>query len=98
MHNEKARKEFGKKTYQEEIEYIVTNKRRNNFIKNLTIDLEGNTLVLYNYVDKHGKPLYDLIRDNANENRKVFLFLDKLKRLTEKQYEVLWKSRGMPLL
>ena len=72
IHNEKARKEFGKKTYQEEIEYIVTNKKRNNFIKNLTVDLEGNTLVLYNYVDKHGKPLYDLIKDNANENRKVF--------------------------
>ena len=31
-----------------------------------------NTLVLFNYVDKHGKPLFNLIRDKADENRKVF--------------------------
>jgi superfamily II DNA or RNA helicase len=29
-------------------------------------------LVLFQYVDKHGKPLYDLILDKANENRKIF--------------------------
>ena len=71
-HNEKIRKEFGKKTYQEEIEFIVTNNRRNNFIKNLTLDLKGNTLVLYNYVEKHGKPLYNLMKDEITEGRKIF--------------------------
>ena len=71
-HNEKVRKEFGKKTYQEEIEFIVTNNRRNSFIKNLTLDLKGNTLVLYNYVEKHGKPLYNLMKDEITEGRKIF--------------------------
>ena len=71
-HNEKIKKEFGKKTYQEEIEFIVTNNRRNNFIKNLTLDLKGNTLVLYNYVEKHGKPLYNLMKDEIIEGRKIF--------------------------
>ena len=71
-HNEKIRKEFGKKTYQEEIEFIVTNNRRNSFIKNLTLDLKGNTLVLYNYVEKHGKPLYNLMKDEITEGRKIF--------------------------
>ena len=71
-HNEKVRKQFGKKTYQEEIEFIVTNNRRNNFIKNLTLDLKGNTLVLYNYVEKHGKPLYNLMKDEITEGRKIF--------------------------
>ena len=71
-HNEKIRKKFGKKTYQEEIEFIVTNNRRNNFIKNLTLDLKGNTLVLYNYVEKHGKPLYNLMKDEITEGRKIF--------------------------
>tara|TARA_B100000900_G_scaffold71647_1_gene56994 strand:+ start:1222 stop:2694 length:1473 start_codon:yes stop_codon:yes gene_type:complete len=72
QYEEKIRKDFGKKTYQEEIEYVVTNDKRNTFIKNLTLDLKGNTLVLYNYVEKHGKPLYKLIKDEAEESRKIF--------------------------
>ena len=44
-HSEEIKKNFGKKTYQEEIEFIVTNIKRNTFIKNLTLDLKGNTLV-----------------------------------------------------
>ena len=71
-HGENIKKDFGKKTYQEEIEFIVTNTKRNTFIKNLTIDLKGNTLVLYNYVEKHGKPLYQLIKDEVEESRKTF--------------------------
>jgi len=71
-YDEKTRKEFGKKTYQEEIEYIVGYEKRNKFIKNLTLDLKGNTLVLYNYVEKHGKPLYKLIKEHGNESRKIF--------------------------
>ncbi len=57
--------------YQDEIEYLVDNDIRNNFIKNLTIDLKGNTLVLFNYVEKHGIPLYELI--NSNTDSPVYL-------------------------
>ena len=59
-------------TYQDEMEYLVSHKGRNNLIKNLVKDLEGNTLVLFNYIEKHGEPLYDLINSNVKENRKVF--------------------------
>jgi superfamily II DNA or RNA helicase len=58
--------------YHQEMEYIVTNKKRNNLIKNLVTDLDGNTLVLFNYVEKHGEPLYDLINNSVSDNRKVF--------------------------
>ena len=71
-YSKEIKKNFGKKTYQEEIEFIVTNSKRNNFIKNLTLDLKGNTLVLYNYVEKHGKPLYNLMKDQVEEGRKIF--------------------------
>lgn len=60
------------KTYAEEIDFIIAHQKRNNFIKNLTLDQQGNTLVLFNRVDKHGKPLFKLIRENAKEDRKVF--------------------------
>lgn len=71
-YGDKVKKDFGKQTYQEEIDFIVSHEKRNNFIRNLALDLKGNTLVLYNYVEKHGKPLYNLIRDKADENRKIF--------------------------
>ena len=57
--------------YQDEIEYLVDNDLRNNFIKNLAVDLKGNTLVLFNYVEKHGIPLYELI--NSNTDSPVYL-------------------------
>ena len=72
QYGEQVRREFGKRTYPEEIDFIVSNEYRNKFIKNLALDLDGNTLILYNYVDKHGKPLFNLIEDSVNENRKVF--------------------------
>lgn len=59
-------------TYHDEIDYLVDHTGRNNLIKNLVKDLEGNTLVLFNYVEKHGEPLYDLINSNVKEDRKVF--------------------------
>ena len=60
------------KDYHYEIEYLVGNIKRNKLITNLALDQEGNTLVLFQYVDKHGKPLYDLIKDKAHKKRKVF--------------------------
>ena len=59
-------------TYQDEIEYLITHEQRNNFIKNLTLDLKGNTLVLFSRVEAHGQVLYDLINNNKQTDRKVF--------------------------
>ena len=69
---EHIRKTFGKRDYHDEIDYIVTNEARNKFINNLALDQNGNTLILFQFVDKHGKPLYNLIKSNAHERRKVF--------------------------
>ena len=60
------------KKYQEEIDWIVRYERRNNFISNLALDQDGNTLILFQYVEKHGKPLFDLIRSKAHKRRKIF--------------------------
>ena len=61
--------------YQEEMEYIVSHQRRNNFIKNLTKDQTGNTLVLFQYVDKHGKILYDMIGDTLDPHTRKLFFV-----------------------
>ena len=59
-------------SYHDEMEYLVEHKGRNNLIKNLVKDIEGNTLVLFNYIEKHGTPLYELINNNIDDARKVF--------------------------
>ena len=58
-------------TYPQEIEYLVLNESRNKFITNLALSLEGNTLILYQYVDKHGKILQEMISKKA-DGRKIF--------------------------
>ena len=55
--------------YQDEMTYLCEHEPRNRFIKNLAIDLKGNTLVLFNYVERHGIPLYELL--NSSTDRPV---------------------------
>ena len=58
--------------FEDEVQYIIGHDQRNNFIKNLVLDLKGNTLVLFQRVESHGLPLYELINDNTVPGRKVF--------------------------
>ena len=59
-------------TYNDEIEYLISHQQRNNFLKNLALDLKGNTLLLYSRVESHGQVVYDLINNNKQSDRKVF--------------------------
>jgi superfamily II DNA or RNA helicase len=61
---DEVRKLMKGKTYQEEMEYIVTKDSRNKFIRNLALSLDGHTLLLFQYVDKHGKVLYDMLKSS----------------------------------
>lgn len=59
-------------SYQQEMDYIVSHPKRNKFICNLANDLEGNTLILFNYIEKHGDPLWDLLNNKVERGRKIF--------------------------
>lgn len=48
-------------SYAEEIDFLVSNERRNKFIVNLCKNLKGNTLCLFQLVEKHGDVLYDML-------------------------------------
>lgn len=60
-----------KQEYSNEIDFLVTHDRRNKFIRNLAVSLEGNTLLLFTRVE-HGKALYESILEKAGD-RKVHL-------------------------
>ena len=63
---------MARKKYHEEVDFLVGNNKRNAFIRNLAISLKGNTLVLFQYVEKHGNLLYEIIKEKAEDGRKVF--------------------------
>ena len=71
-YSEEIRKAQKNMTYQDEMDFIVSNEARNKFIRNLAVKTQGNTLVLFQYVEKHGKVLYELIKNKAHNDRKIF--------------------------
>jgi superfamily II DNA or RNA helicase len=72
-HPEESAIELLEKDYAYELDYLIKNQQRNKFIKNLALSLDRNTLILYQMVDKHGKILYNIIKDAEKiGNRKVF--------------------------
>ena len=58
--------------YREEINYIISNEKRNKFIRNLALSLKGNTLILFSRVEAHGEILYESINSSVDDERKVF--------------------------
>lgn len=46
--------------FKKEIDFIVTNSARNKFVINVAKASTGNTLILFNFVEKQGKPLFEL--------------------------------------
>lgn len=63
---------IAKKKYKEEIDFLVASDKRNKFIKNLSLSLKGNTLLLFQYIEKHGNILYKIIQDEISTGRKVY--------------------------
>ena len=81
-------------TFEDEVQYIIGHHRRNNFIKNLALDLKGNTLILFARVEGHGEPLYNMINNsNLIEKRHVFFVhggvdtedREKVREITEQE-------------
>lgn len=82
--------------YQSEMEYIVKNEKRNTFIKNLTLSLKGNSLVLFQLVEKHGKQLHRIISEEAKDRKVFFVYggtdvdiREEIRAITEKENDAI---------
>jgi len=69
---EEIRKIYSGMKYQEEMDFIVSHEGRNKFITNLALKQDGNTLVLFQFVAKHGKILHKMIQERLDDGRKLF--------------------------
>lgn len=64
---EHIRKQNKGDDYQAEIDWIVRSEARNKFIKNLAHSLNGNTLILFQFVEKHGKVLHPMLESDKHQ-------------------------------
>ena len=84
------------KSYQDEMDFLVQHEARNKFIRNLAITQTSNTLVLFQYVEKHGKVLKAMIEEKTS-NRKVFFVYggtdteqrEDIRRITETETDAI---------
>lgn len=85
-YGENERKNCRKFKYEEEIKYLISHKQRNDFIADLALHTRGNTLILYQYVELHGKVLYELLKSkNKNNNRCIFFVSGEVDANTREQ-------------
>jgi superfamily II DNA or RNA helicase len=84
--------------YQEEMDFLVQHEPRNKFIRNLALDQKGNTLVLFQFVEKHGKILHDMMKVKAAmQDRKLFFIYggtdtqqrEEARRITEDEEDAI---------
>lgn len=84
-------------TYQEEMDFLTQYAPRNKFIRNLALAQTGNSLVLFQYVEKHGKQLYADIQARAAEGRRIFFVYggtdtdqrEQVRHITEKETDAI---------
>ena len=72
-HSDEICQEMKDKSYPDELKFLIESENRNRFIRNLAVSLNKNTLVLFQ-MKKHGKLLYEMIKEKA-VGRNVF-FVD----------------------
>jgi superfamily II DNA or RNA helicase len=65
-------KAFNKAEYEDEIKWITSNPKRNNFIKKLSINSVGTTLVFFRFIAQ-GKEIFKLIKEAVGDSRQVFI-------------------------
>jgi superfamily II DNA or RNA helicase len=81
-HPDETKKLLYRSEYQDEMDFLVKCEKRNRFIVNLALSLKGNSMVLFQYVEKHGKVLYDMLTKEA-PNVKIYFIsggIDSQKR------------------
>lgn len=94
---DEQRKAARAQTYQEEMDFLTQYAPRNKFIRNLALAQTGNTLVLFQYVEKHGKQLHADIQAKAAEGRRIFFVYggtdtdqrEQVRHITEKETDAI---------
>ena len=91
---DKVCEQFTKIKYAAELEFIVGHEKRNKYIRNLVLSLDGNTLLLFRLVKKHGRILYEMIKEKIDDNRKTFFVYGGTETDTREQIRTIAESES----
>lgn len=82
--------------YTGEMDWLVNCKQRNEFICNVGKNLNGNTLILVQYIEKHGKPLHEMLKDLCPNKQVYFVYgnteaedRDKVRKIAETHSDII---------
>jgi len=83
-------------TYPDEMNFLTQHEGRNQFIVDLALNLKGNSLILFTYVEKHGKILFESLT-SQNNKRKIFFIhggveaedREAVRHITEKENDAI---------
>ena len=60
--------------YPDEMDFLCGYEPRNKFIRNLALKQTGNSLVLFQFVEKHGSILFDMIQAKVTDRKVFFVY------------------------
>jgi superfamily II DNA or RNA helicase len=82
--------------YKDEIDWLINCKKRNKFICELALTRESNTLILFQFVEKHGKKLFKYLTEKSPERSIFFVsgeiateVREDIRAITEKSENVI---------
>lgn len=71
--------------YQQEIKYITEHEGRNKLLVKLGVNQNKNSLMLFNYVEGHGKVLYEMMKDQCADRGKKLFYISGETKPTDRE-------------
>ena len=93
-YSEEERKMVRYLDYQSEIDFLLAHPKRNKLLCNLALKHPKNCLMLFNYIDKHGVILYEMLKASAEKYGKNIYYIagsvdvdirEKIRAVVEKE-------------
>lgn len=61
--------------YDKEIDFLITHPKRNNLLSKVAVQQEGNTLMLFNFIERHGKVLFEILKPLCEKAGKQLYYI-----------------------
>lgn len=81
--------------YQKEIDFIIDSEARNKYIIDKSLNLDGNALMLFNFIERHGDALLESLTDQRLKYKKRILYVSG--KIKTKDREIIRKQMDSDL-
>lgn len=71
--------------YDQEIEFLLSHDKRNLALVNLALRSDKNTLMLFNFIERHGLVLYKMLQERAEKHGKKIYYISGSVKVNERE-------------